>query len=401
MEIRLISNVDKGEVKLIAGSILDVDEKTGKEMIEAKQAEPYVKEVELKEIELEIKKEIKMAEQEVKAIPTLEAAGWKSAGEFLKAVVTAGRDGQPDKRLQKSTGQNETTPADGGYTVTTDLAKFITQQAQGASILVQKCSNMEIGPNYTGIKIPQVDEAARNQTTLYGGIRCYAPGEGVVKTAFKQAYYQKDIQLKKLCAVNYVTDELLQDNTALESIIRMNVGKAFAWTLDNEIILGTLGVCTAIVNNAACAEQAFAGDHPTAAEIGLMFTRNFNRGRAEFFVSGDQYGELIGLTNPGGLMPLVQPDYRVSPAGTLLGRPINVIEQAGAAGDESSFMFLDLSDYLLISKGGIQEATSIHVKWLEDETSFRWTMRVGGAPLMRSAVTMPDGLVYSSFITRD
>jgi hypothetical protein len=54
-------------------------------------------------------------------------------------------------------------------------------------------------------------------------------------------------------------------------------------------------------------------------------------------------------------------------------------------------MFLDLSDYLLISKGGIQEATSIHVKWLEDETSFRWTMRVGGAPLMRSAVTMPDG----------
>jgi len=400
MQIKLLKDVEKDAIKLVSGSIIDVDEAQAKIMIDAKDAEVYSKEAELKEIEIEIKKETKMAD-EVKVAATLAEAGWKSGGEFLKAVVTAGRDAHPDPRLQKSTGQNETTPADGGYTVTTDLAKFITQQAQGASVLAQKCSKMEIGPNYTGIKIPQVDETTRSQTTLYGGIRCYAPAEGVVKTAFVQKYYQKDIQLKKLCAVNYVTDELLQDNTALESFIRMNVGKAFAWTLDNEIINGTLNVCTAIVNNAATAEQAFAGAHPTAAELGLMFVKNFNRARAEWFVSGDQYGELLGLTNPGGLMPLVQPDYRVSPAGTLLGRPINVIEQASTDSNESAFMFLDLSDYLLIGKGGIQEATSIHVKWLEDETSFRWTLRVGGAPMMRSAVTLPDGLTYSSMVTRD
>lgn len=406
MQVKLVKDVQKGDVKLVIGSILDVDEVTGKTMIDTKEAELYdknAKDAEMKGVEKEVEievKEIKMAEKEVKVEVKAEEIGWKSAGEFLGAVVKAGREGQVDTRLIKSTGQNETTPADGGYTVTTDLAKFITQQAQAESIMASKCSQMEIGANYTGIKIPQVNESTRGQTSLYGGVRCYSPAEGVAKTPFKHVYTQKDIQLKKICAVNYVTDELLQDNTALESFIKMNVGKAFAWTLDNEIINGTLTACTAIVNNAATAEMAFAGDHPTAAEIASMYTKNFNRTRAEWYLSGDQYANIIALATTG-TFPLFAPNYAVAPAGTLLGRPINVIEQGGAAGDESSFMFLDLSDYLLIKKGGIQEATSIHVKFLEDETAFRWTLRVGGAPLMASAVTMPDGIVYSSFVTRD
>jgi HK97 family phage major capsid protein len=399
MQIKLVKDCIKGEIKLVNGSVLDVDDIQGAEMIKSGEAMVYVKEVELKEIEIAIKGDTKMAD-EVKVEKTVQEAGFKSAGEFLKAVIDAGRGGQADARLHKSTGQNETTPADGGYTVTTDIAKFITQQCLDASVMASKCSKMEIGPNYTGIKIPQVNESTRSQTTLYGGIRCYSPAEGVAKTAFKQAYTQKDIQLKKICAVNYITDELLQDNTALESFIRMNVGRAFAWTIDNEILNGTLSAMTAIKNNAACAEVTFAGDHPTAAELGKMFVSNCNRGRAEWFMSTDQYGELLAL-NSTGVMPLVQPNYNVSPSGTLFGRPINVIEQASTATDETAFMFLDLSDYLIIGKGGIQEATSIHVKFLEDETAFRWTMRIGGAPMMASAITLPDGSVVSSLVSRD
>ena len=328
---------------------------------------------------------------------------WKSFGEFLGAVVKADRDGVVDNRLvQKISGQSETSNggADGGYTVSVDIANFITQQAQTASVMASKCSKMEIGPLMTGIKIPQLNETARSTTTLYGGVRIYAPGEGVGKTPFVQKYTQKQVDLKKMCAVNYVSDELLQDNTTLESFIRMNVGKAFAWAIDNEIINGTLTVCTAIVNNAATAEQTFAGAAPTPAELTLMYSRNLNRTRAEWYLSGNQYATILSLATTG-TFPLFQPNFAVTPLGTLLGRPINVIEQGGITTDESSFMFLDLSDYLIITKGSIQEAVSIHVKFLEDETAFRWTMRIGGAPLMASLITMPDGLTYSSFITRD
>jgi HK97 family phage major capsid protein len=399
MKIKLLKDVEKENLKLVVDSILEMDEKSAQELIDAKSAQIYNEVEEQKEINKIVEEKVMTIEAKtvevVKDEPT-----WKSAGEFLRAVMKAGRDGEIDRRLMKSTGQNETTPADGGYTVSTDIAAFITQQVQNESVIAGKCSQMEIGPLMTGIKIPQVNESARNQTTLYGGVRCYAPAEGVAKTAFKQAYTQKDIQLKKLCAVNYLTEELMQDNTSLESFIRMNVGKALAWTLDNDILNGTLSVCTAIKNHAACAEVTVAGDHATPAELTEMFTRNFNRTRAEWFMSADQYANIISL-NTTGTQALFQPNYAVSPAGTLFGRPINVIEQAGVAGDETSLMFLDLKDYLVIRKGAIQEATSIHVKFLEDEVAFRWVMRVGGAPLLASAVTMPDGLVYSSLVSRD
>jgi len=403
MKVKLTQDVAVGEYgakeALVAGSVLEVDEATGAEMIAAGVAEVYSEKVAVEEGK-SIEKEVKNMSREIKVEVVKDAPLFKGMGDFLGAVVKAGR-GNVDERLYKSTGQNETTAADGGYTVTTDIAKYITQQAQGASIIAEKCSKLEIGANYTGIKIPQLNETTRSATTLYGGVRVYSPAEGVAKTAFKQAYTQKDIQLKKLCAVNYVTDELLQDNTALEGFIRMNVGKAFAWAKDQEVISGTLSAATAIVNDAACAEVTVAGDSPTAVEWGKIFVANMNRSSAEWYLSSAQYAALLALTNAGTLVNLFQPNYAVSPAGTLFGRPVNVIEQAGGLTDESSVMFLDLKDYLVIGKGGIDEATSIHVKFLEDETCFRWTTRFGGAPLMASTVTMPDASVQSSFVTRD
>ena len=413
MKIKIIK--DEGEYK--SGTIIDCDVKTATEFIKKGIADIYTEEIEKKDAEKvedkiteevkEIKKEKDMTKElEVKDGATIQVVRdadpqWKSMGEFLGAVVKASRHGQVDKRLtQKSTGQNEATPADGGYTVTTDIARFIAQQAQGASVVEQKCSHLEIGANYTGIKIPQLKETVRSATSLYGAVRIYAPAEGVGKTAFVQQYDQVDVQLKKLCAVNYLTDELLQDNTALESFIRMNVGKAFGWVKDNEIINGTLSTATPIVNDLSCAEVTVAGANPTAAEIASIYAANLNRTRAEWFMSTDQYAHLISLATTG-TFPLYQPNYAIAPLGTLLGRPINVIEQSGVATDENSFMFLDLTDYLVIGKGGIEEATSIHVKFLEDETAFRWTTRFGGAPLMYSKITLLDGSVVSSFVTRD
>ena len=317
MKIKLLTDKEDGAIKLIKDSILEVDDKTGKEMIDSKTAEAYIEELEKEQITKEIdkmsEKELKEEKVEIKVIS--DEPVWKSAGEFLGAVVKAGREHDIDKRLIKSTGQNETTPADGGYTVGTDLAKFITQQAQAAAVMEPKCSHMEIGANYTGIKIPQLDESTRSVTTLFGGVRVYCVAEGVAKTPFKQAYYQKDIQLKKLCAVNYVTDELLQDNTALEGFIRMNVGKAFAWTKDNEIINGTLTAATAIVNAGSTAEVTVAGANPTAAEIAQIYAANINRARAEWYLSTHQYSHLIALATTG-TFPLFQPSFATAPMGT-------------------------------------------------------------------------------------
>jgi len=401
------------------GSILEVSDDIADELVEAKKAEAsdgIIKEVkaeEKTEEDVDVKKEIKEAvsdamkdvkveEKSISKVEVVEDAPvWKSEMDFMEAVIKAGKGNQTDERLYKQTGQSEAVNADGGFLVERRIIDSISEQTAQAAVLAPKCSKMEVGDKANGIKIPQVNETTRSATTLFGGVRLYSPAEGIAKTAFKQAYAQVDVPLGKLAAVNYVTDELLQDRTALRSFIGANVGKAFAWVIDQDIL--TSATCTQIIgiqNHAATVQVAVAGANPTRAELNNMYVAQINKSRAEWYMSNSQFSALLNLED-GGSTAIYQPNYNVSPSGTLLGRPINVIEQADVDANDTSIMFLDLSDYLIIAKGGINEAVSMHVKFLEDEMCFRWVQRIAGSPLQASTITLPDGTIVSSFVTRD
>jgi len=418
--IKLIRKyMDQDDNVYDAGSVLEVSDDVAEELIKGEKAEAHdgvVKEVKPEEIKAEIAVEIKNAVAEAMADAkhddddgieaksievTEDAPMWKDVGEFLDAVIKAER-GNVDERLYKATGQSEGTSADGGYLVERRLTNEIAQMAAQGSVLYPKCKRMQVGPNSNGVKIPQVNESERSNTTLFGGVRFYNPGEGVAKTAFKQAYTQEDVALGKICAVNYVTDELLADRVALRSFIAKDVANGFAWVIDEEIINGTLSAMTAIVGDAATHAVTVAGNNPTRDEWMELYRSMAptSRGKAEWYISNSQFSALPSLEDDGATA-IYQPDYRVSPHGTLLGRPVNIMEQCGADTNASSILFLDLSQYLVIERGVIEEATSIHVKFLEDETAFRWVKRIGGAPMLASKVTLPDSTVVSPFVTRD
>ena len=46
----------------------------------------------------------------------------------------------------------------------------------------------------------------------------------------------------------------------------------------------------------------------------------------------------------------------------------------------------DLSQYIMIDKGGLQSASSIHFKFTTDETAFRFVFRVDGQPWWSTAL---------------
>jgi len=64
-------------------------------------------------------------------------------------------------------------------------------------------------------------------------------------------------------------------------------------------------------------------------------------------------------------------------------------------------LFLDLSQYLIVEKtGGIDASSSIHVRFLYDEQTFKFTFRMDGQPMWNSAVTSYKGNVTRSpFVT--
>jgi hypothetical protein len=60
----------------------------------------------------------------------------------------------------------------------------------------------------------------------------------------------------------------------------------------------------------------------------------------------------------------------------------------GTVGD---LLLASPSQYVAITKGGVQSASSIHVKFDSFETAFLFVYRIDGEPLWASSVTAFDG----------
>ena len=90
-----------------------------------------------------------------------------------------------------------------------------------------------------------------------------------------------------------------------------------------------------------------------------------------------------------------------SPYGTLLGRPIKVLQAMETIGDLGDIILADMKAYRTITKaGGARVDTSIHLKFDTDETAYRFIFRVAGAPWWSAAISPRDGSnTLSPFVT--
>jgi HK97 family phage major capsid protein len=69
----------------------------------------------------------------------------------------------------------------------------------------------------------------------------------------------------------------------------------------------------------------------------------------------------------------------------------------GTVGD---IILADFSQYAIVRKGGLNSASSIHVKFLTDEMTFKFSMRVNGKPMWKNVLTPAKGSnTLSPFVT--
>ncbi len=73
-----------------------------------------------------------------------------------------------------------------------------------------------------------------------------------------------------------------------------------------------------------------------------------------------------------------------APFATLFGRPVIPIEQCQALGHLGDIIFMDPTAYVLCDKGAVKSDVSIHVRFLYDESVFRFVYRVDGQPVWAS-----------------
>jgi HK97 family phage major capsid protein len=324
--------------------------------------------------------------------------GFEHFGEFLHAVRFAGSSGGViDERLlpeQRVSGASEGVASDGGFLVGEDATNKLMHAALEKSAFLGKCQRIPISANNNGLKINVVAETTRATGSRYGGIQVYRKPEGVAATAKKPKYARMNWELKKLIGLSYTTDELEADAAAHAAVVRVAFADEFAFVIDDEIFRGEGGSQMLGFTKADCfvsqdPEDGQVADTLVYENLLKMYSRLVGKG--VWFANRDTFPQLATMSisfGTGGVPVYLPPNGAAeAPYGTVLGLPLEFTEQSPTIGDANDIVLADLSQYIVIEKGGLTAAVSMHVKFIEDEMAYRWTLRNDGQPLWKSAVT--------------
>ena len=199
-----------------------------------------------------------------------------------------------------------------------------------------------------------------------------------------------------------MTEELLSDAPALSAWVTPAFQREFSFKISDALINGTgVGMPLGILN-AGCTVEVTAETGQGAAtliadNVIKMYARRFgpNTGNYAWLINQDIEPQLhtMSLIIGAGGVPVYMPAGGWSGAqyGSLFGRPVIPCEQCATLGTVGDIILADLSQYIIAEKGGVQSASSIHVKFLEGETLFRFTYRCDGQPWWNAALTRYKG----------
>jgi len=336
---------------------------------------------------------------DLKDDPPKDEKRFETFGEQLRAVMVAeiSQGKELDDRLTyRQLGMSEGVPGDGGYLVQKDFVAELLKNAYDTGILANRCRRYPIGANSNGIKLNVVDESSRATGSRMGGIQAFWTPEGTKKQASQPKFRQMEMSLQKLTGLLYATDELLADTTLMEALVGDAFADEFGFMLDDAIVRGTgagqpAGVLSSNALVTVPAEGGQAANTVVYENLSNMWARLPARLRrnAAWYINQDVEPQLDRLAIAAGTAALEPRFITYGPDGVLRikGAPVNAIEQAEPLGQVGDILLLNLNQYLLIEKGAMQAATSIHVRFIFDEQTFRFVYRVNGQPIWNRPLT--------------
>ncbi|KGT73746.1 hypothetical protein MA20_43020 [Bradyrhizobium japonicum] len=344
----------------------------------------------------------------------------------MMAIARAGiPNSTPDRRLVMvqsagPTGVNESVGSEGGFLVQSDFQDQLLDDLYAGGDILSLINPGKIGlsANSNGIRLNGVDETSRANGSRAGGIQAFWTGEAQQKTATQPKFRQISMELDKLTGLCYATDESLQDAAVLEPWLKEAFNTEFTFKLEDAIVNGTgVGMPLGILNSGALVtvskEANQAANTLLSMNILKMWSRLPMRSRknAVWLINPDvepMFGQLsmpvFNVDNSqivGGLPAYVSYTPPTDSAyAKLQGRPVIPTEYNNTLSGLGDIILFDPTAYLAIDKGQMQQASSIHVRFIYDETCFRFVYRFNGQPKWRTARTPYKGSnSQSPFVT--
>lgn len=344
--------------------------------------------------------------------------GYKPYGEFksMNDFVRSGFDGHEGaefrgrckSHLKAIQGMSEAIGADGGFTVLPEFNTKIFERVYSNDIVSATDSYTVGGNNMTFLAN---SETSRVDGQRHGGLRGYWTGEGNPITASKPTVREVQLKLQKVAVVVFLTDELISDSAqALEQYVTRKASEEFNFVIGAALFRGDgvgkpLGILNAPSFLAISAEVGQATKTIQTENIVKMSGRFFAgfRPNAKFYINQDTIQQLRLMTigvGTGGTVTFMPPGgLSQSAYGTLDGSDLKPIEFASTLGTVGDIVLADFGQVLSISKGGVNQAVSMHVEFLTDQLALRFTMRMNAVPWENAPTTPYQGTnTQSSFV---
>ncbi len=315
-------------------------------------------------------------------------------GEFAIAIRNVISGYGFDPRLSAAAaGMGTAIPSDGGFAVPSELAAGLERQMYETGALLSRVDARTIsGDNMSYLVIDETSRA----TTRRGGVLGYWIDQGTAPTASQYKLAKVEFKLRKVGCLGYTTDELVRDAAALGGELEGAFAEELIFQVEDAITEGNGAGQPLGYLNAPCVVSVDKETQQTAATINTtniskMWARMHTRDKATsvWLINGDCGPSLDFLSIPAGASALEPRFVNYGPTGllTIKGRPVVETEYNATLGTVGDIVLINLAQYRLIKQGGVEAASSIHVRFTTGENTIRAFYRCDGAMMPRSAVT--------------
>lgn len=339
-----------------------------------------------------------------------EYARMAGLGQFALAIKAAALGESFDPRLNAAaTGHNVGVGSDGGFAVPQQLAEGIEREMFESGEILSRVDGRDITGNAIAYNV--FDETSRADGSRQGGVLGYWVDEGTAPDATKIKLAKMELKLRKVATLGYATEELEEDAPALGAELQSAFASELVFQVENKVFRGTGSGSPLGFMNAPCLVSVAKETSQAAATINVknlskMWARLPARAKknAVWLINVDcepQLDQLAHIETEGILQPRFV-NYGPNGILTIKGRPVIQVEYSETLGTQGDIALVDLKQYRLIKKGGVRQATSIHVRFTQGENTYRATYRVDGQPVPRSAITPFKGAnTLSPFVVLD
>jgi len=444
-QVKLKTAIKIDGIDYAVGTVLKVDEATAKSLIDAGTAEDHdeaaaseelQKQID-KAVELRVKDSVDTKVKEAVANITVKsesvdpswgyaaplAAGQTrskgakqfAAAQFLRDVKDA-NGGTAPERLTKAMelgakaagtpGQVISIDADGGFAVPTETRIMLEGASVEAAVVRPQATVIPLSTKSVDrIRIKDYDHSSGY---VAGAAIAYFKPENGTLTSSKIQFESCKLDLQKLTALGFMSDEMLKFSDVSGGILVQELGKAIAFAEDGAFIAdGTgAGEPQAILNAAAKIQVTRDGAGAVVlADILAMLARLrvLSDSSVKWIANRTVLPQLaqLNLAVGTGGAPVWIPSNDASKGvpSTLYGYPVQFTEYCKALGTAGDIMLGDFSQYEIADLvSGPEAAESMHIKFLEAQTAYRIIKYIDGQVAPKKVFTPKNGDTLAPFV---